>query len=61
MNHRAIDKEVILETGRLFLRKMNMEDFDALYVILADSETGRSEIRITQPCIPTANIPMYLP
>ena len=31
--------QVILETERLFLRKMNMEDFDALYVVLADSET----------------------
>ncbi len=29
--------QVILETERLFLRKMNMEDFDSLYVVLADS------------------------
>ena len=29
---------VILETERLFLREMNMDDFDALYVILADSD-----------------------
>ncbi len=29
--------EVILETERLFLRKMTMEDFDSLYVVLADS------------------------
>ena len=27
----------ILETERLFLRKMTMEDFDSLYVVLADS------------------------
>ena len=31
-------KEVILETERLFLRKMTMEDFDSLYVVLADSD-----------------------
>ena len=29
--------QVILETERLFLRKMTMEDFDSLYVVLADS------------------------
>lgn len=29
--------KVILETERLFLREMNMEDFDALYAVLADS------------------------
>ena len=28
--------KVILETERLFLRKMNMDDFDALYAVLAD-------------------------
>ena len=28
----------ILETERLFLRKMTMEDFDSLYVVLADSD-----------------------
>ena len=28
----------VLETERLFLREMNMEDFDALYAVLADSE-----------------------
>ena len=28
--------QVILETERLFLRKMTMEDFDSLYVVLAD-------------------------
>ena len=27
--------QVILETERLFLRKMTMEDFDSLYVVLA--------------------------
>lgn len=27
---------MILETDRLFLRKMTMEDFDSLYVVLAD-------------------------
>ena len=30
--------KVILETERLFLREMNMDDFDALYVVLADSD-----------------------
>lgn len=30
--------EKVLETERLFLREMNMEDFDALYAVLADSE-----------------------
>ena len=30
--------QVILETERLFLREMNMDDFDALYLILADSD-----------------------
>ena len=30
--------QVILETERLFLRKMTMEDFDSLYVVLADSD-----------------------
>ena len=28
--------QVILETERIFLRKMTMEDFDSLYVVLAD-------------------------
>ena len=28
--------QVILETERLFLRKMTMEDFDSLYVVLSD-------------------------
>ena len=30
--------QVILETGRLFLRKMNMDDFDTLYAVLADPD-----------------------
>ena len=30
--------QVIFETERLFLRKMTMEDFDSLYVVLADSD-----------------------
>ena len=30
--------QVILETERLFLRKMTMEDFDSLYVVLADPD-----------------------
>ena len=29
---------MILETERLFLREMNMEDFDALYRVLADPD-----------------------
>ena len=28
----------ILETERLFLREMSMDDFDALYKVLADRE-----------------------
>ena len=28
----------ILETERLFLREMSMDDFDALYAVLADPE-----------------------
>ena len=30
--------KIILETDRLFLREMSMDDFDALYKILADAE-----------------------
>ena len=30
--------EVIMETERLFLRKMNRDNFDALYQILADPD-----------------------
>ena len=33
--------EAVLETERLFLRKMNMGDYDALYKILADSDIMR--------------------
>ena len=32
------DRERILETDRLFLRQMDMDDFDALYKVLADSD-----------------------
>ena len=28
----------ILETERLFLREMTMDDFDALYAVLSDAE-----------------------
>ena len=30
--------KMILETERLFLREMNMDDYDALYAVLADPE-----------------------
>ena len=30
--------DMILETGRLYLREMNMDDYDALYAVLADAE-----------------------
>ena len=30
--------KVIVETDRLFLRQMNEDDFDALYLVLADTE-----------------------
>ena len=30
--------KMILETERLFLREMSMDDFDALYKVLADKE-----------------------
>ena len=29
---------MILETKRLFLREMNMDDYDALYAVLADKD-----------------------
>ena len=32
---------MILETKRLFLREMNMDDYDALYVVLADADIMR--------------------
>jgi RimJ/RimL family protein N-acetyltransferase len=38
MKNRA---KVILKTERLFLREMNMGDYDALYKILADSDIMR--------------------
>ena len=31
-------QKIILETERLFLREMSMDDFDALYKVLADQE-----------------------
>ena len=31
-------QKIILETERLFLREMSMDDFDALYKVLADAE-----------------------
>ncbi len=31
-------KRIILETDRLLLREMNMDDFDALYKVLSDSD-----------------------
>ena len=31
-----MESRIILETDRLFLREMNMDDFDALYKVLAD-------------------------
>lgn len=30
--------KVILETERLLLQEMNMDDYDALYAVLADSD-----------------------
>ena len=33
-----MEPKIILETERLFLREMNMDDFDALYKVLADRE-----------------------
>ncbi len=33
--------KVILETERLFLREMNMDDYDALYAVLADPDIMR--------------------
>ena len=30
--------KMILETKRLFLREMNMDDYDALYTVLADTD-----------------------
>ncbi len=33
-----MEQTIILETERLFLREMNMDDFDALYKVLADRD-----------------------
>ena len=33
-----MERRIILETDRLFLREMNIDDFDALYKVLADSD-----------------------
>lgn len=33
-----MERRIILETDRLFLREMNINDFDALYKVLADSD-----------------------
>lgn len=32
------ENDMIIETSRLILREMNMDDFDALYTVLADSD-----------------------
>lgn len=32
-----MEQKIILETDRLYLREMNMDDFDALYKVLADT------------------------
>ena len=36
--HSDKDKSIILQTERLFLRKMNMDDYEALYAVLSDSK-----------------------
>ena len=33
-----MERRIILETDRLFLREMNIDDFDALYKVLADRD-----------------------
>ena len=33
-----MEQRIVLETDRLFLREMNMDDFEALYKVLADWE-----------------------
>ena len=33
-----MEQRIILETDRLFLREMNIDDFDALYKVLADRD-----------------------
>ena len=35
---RNMEQRIILETDRLFLREMNMDDFDALYEVLTDTD-----------------------
>ena len=37
MSHERAGMSMILETERLFLREMDMDDYDALYQVLADS------------------------
>ena len=32
------ENEMMIETSRLILREMNMDDYDALYEVLADSD-----------------------
>ena len=39
--HEGSGKSIILETERLFLREMDMNDYDALYRVLADNESMR--------------------
>ena len=34
-------KAMIIETNRLFLREMNLDDYDALYAVLSDSDIMR--------------------
>ena len=41
MDHEGTGTGIILETARLFLREMDMNDFDALYRMLADTESMR--------------------
>ena len=33
-----MEQKIILETNRLFLREMNLDDLDALYKVLADKD-----------------------
>ena len=33
-----MEQRIVLETDRLFLREMNMDDFEALYKVLADTD-----------------------
>ncbi len=53
--------EKILETERLFLREMTMDDFDALYAVLADPEIMQhSKTQNTRRSIPTASTRMWV-